>query len=85
LPGDGVTGPSGARARDLSGVDEVSPLNPFNASVDRFFFNCYNISLHDNQFLKAVIYIANPLTPEFKLHHLLRKRLFTFISGMTHK
>jgi hypothetical protein len=53
LPGDGVTGPSGARARDLSGVDEVSPLNPFNASVERFFFNCYNIRQHNNQILKS--------------------------------
>ena len=53
LPGDGVTVPSGARARDLSGVDEVSPLNPFNASVERFFFNCYNIRQHNNHFLKS--------------------------------
>lgn len=51
LPVDGVTVPSGARARDLSGVDEVSPLNPFNASVERFFFNCCNIRQHNNHFL----------------------------------
>lgn len=42
LLGEGATGPSDARVRDLSGVDEVSPLNPFNASVDKFFFNCCN-------------------------------------------
>jgi hypothetical protein len=76
LPGDGVTGPSGARARDLSGVDDVSPLNPFRASVERFFFNCYNITHHNNQFLKAVIFIANPNMPWFKLHQLLRETFY---------
>lgn len=38
----GVTWPSLPRLRDFRGVEVVSPRKPFKASVDRFFFNCWN-------------------------------------------
>ena len=46
LGGGGVTGPSGGRVRDFRGVDELSTLKPFKASVERFFFNCCNMKMH---------------------------------------
>lgn len=73
LLGDGATEPSDMRVRDLSGVDEVSPLNPFNASVDKFFFNCCNIQVCMIISSYEVIFsVAGTLAPWFKSYYCMK-------------